>query len=185
MQDVHEQDEVLFRHGELALAVNSAGPGSPRWDALQAFYRGVWKEVRALPPHRWAFDPNLIDWQRFFSPIEAAMWGEIRAEGAVLYPQHPVGGYFVDFGHPVARIAIECDGKQFHQDRDKDAERQAFIESKGWRVYRLSGANCFRMRRNFYDEDGCEVDNEAPATELVRDLAARFKLSARYAKEAA
>jgi hypothetical protein len=35
----------------------------------------------------------------------------------VLYPQYPVGRYFVDFGNPVHKVAIECDGARWHSYR--------------------------------------------------------------------
>lgn len=76
------------------------------------------------------------------TPIEQWLWSDIRHHGAVLYPQYPVGKYFVDFASPRLKVAIECDGAAFHRDREKDAFRQAQIEALGWTVYRISGADC-------------------------------------------
>lgn len=151
-------------------------------DWLRDFYVSAWRITKTLPAHRWGVDPNAIEWHSYMTPIEQAVWSEIREHGVVMYPQHPVGNYFVDFGHPLARIAIECDGKQFHQDKEKDVARQREIEAKGWRVYRISGSMCMRQpKASLDDESGEEVVELSPAAELVDRLARQYKLSARYA----
>jgi very-short-patch-repair endonuclease len=175
--EIHGQD-----HAELAYAVEYAQSRGARCDALKALYRGIWPVVKALPRHQWAIDPHAIDWVPMLTPIEQALWAEIRYEGAVLYPQHPVGNYFVDFGHPLARVAIECDGKEWHLDHAKDAERQREIESYGWTVYRLTGRACLQLGHMGYDCDGGEVPEESPATMLIRKLGREHGLSSRYAK---
>jgi very-short-patch-repair endonuclease len=106
---------------------------------------------------RWGYpcDPYIVgDWASLMTPIEAAMWDELRSEGLPFWPQFPVGKYMVDFGDPVRRIAIECDGKEFHQDYKKDARRDAEIESLGWSVHRISGRSCFEDEVAFTDETG-------------------------------
>lgn len=173
--------EAAMRHAELAYQFRCSKPGPARYAALQALYRGIWPEVKKTPAHRWTIDPNLIDWSGYFSPIEAAVWGEIRAEGAVLYPQHPVGRFFVDFGNPRARVGIECDGKQWHTDKAKDAARQKEIEAYGWRVYRLTGRQCFALSHEEFDGDGCEVPIDGSAQELIREVCKRHGISPRYA----
>lgn len=172
-------------HAELAYQVEHAQSRHERCDALQALYRGIWPLVKMLPRHQWAIDPHAINWVPLLTPIEEALWTEIRYEGAVLYPQHPVGNFFVDFGHPVARIAIECDGKRWHMDREKDAARQRAIEAYGWTVYRLTGRQCMQLGRMGYDDDGCEVPEEGPATELIRRVGREHGLASRYVKAAA
>ncbi len=176
-------DAGLLELVDRLVAVNEQPPrqaGNFR-DWLRDFYVSAWSQTKRLPAHRWGIDPNCIEWNEVMSPIEAAVWSEIRAHGVVMYPQHPVGRYFVDFGHPLVRVAIECDGKQFHQDKAKDAERQAEIEAKGWRVYRISGSACMRKPNPMIDEEGEEVFELSPAAELVDYLASEYKLSARYA----
>jgi very-short-patch-repair endonuclease len=82
-----------------------------------------------------------------FTPIEAWLWHDIRAVDAVLYPQYPVGRFFVDFANPVAKVAIECDGAAYH-DQARDAERDAQLQRMGWTVYRFPGWMC----RQDFDE---------------------------------
>ncbi len=58
--------------------------------------------------------------------------------------QVPIGPYRADIvivdANGAPRIAIECDGADFHKDKKRDAKRTAFIESMGYRVVRLTGS---------------------------------------------
>jgi very-short-patch-repair endonuclease len=155
------------------------------WDGFRAHYVALWPEVKRLPACQWAVDPNAFDWASLMSPIELIVWGHIRDEGLVMYPQHPVAGYFVDFGHPKVRVAIECDGKQFHLDKAKDAQRQAAIEAKGWMVYRLTGNACTIWHRERTDDEGELYEPPSPALELVRRLGVDYGLSSRLMRQAA
>jgi len=87
---------------------------------------------------------EIANWTMLFTPIEAAAWHDIRAVGLPLWPQLPVGRYFVDFGNPVRKIALECDGKQWH-DEKKDAKRDLDLMMQGWTVYRVPGWRCKRV----------------------------------------
>lgn len=84
------------------------------------------------------------DWVSIFTPIEMAAWQDIRANSLPLWPQLPVGRFFVDFGNPVAKVALECDGKQWH-DQQKDARRDAELRELGWSVWRAPGWRCKRV----------------------------------------
>lgn len=88
-------------------------------------------------------DPYFLDWQAYFSPIESLAWCSIRGAGIPMYPQYPTRGVFLDFADPAKRIALECDGKQWH-DKTKDAERDRMLRKGGWEVYRVTGAECVR-----------------------------------------
>jgi very-short-patch-repair endonuclease len=83
-----------------------------------------------------------IDWVPLFTPIESAAWGAIRYTGLPMLPQYPIGPYFADFADPDAKIVLECDGRQFHQDKDRDAARDRFMVARGWSVYRVTGREC-------------------------------------------
>lgn len=110
--------------------------------SLRDFYRLALPEITEAGRSEWGIDPYEVDWLRVFTPIEDALWHDIRAAGMVMYPQFPVLGFFVDFGNPVAKVAIECDGAAFHQDALKDSARQSAIEAEGWVVYRITGRDC-------------------------------------------
>lgn len=113
-----------------------------RWNALRAYYKAALPEILEAGRNEWGVDPYEVDWLHVFSPIERDLWHDIRACNAVLYPQFPVAGYFVDFGNPVAKVCIECDGAAFHQDKSKDNARTTRIEEAGWLVYRITGRDC-------------------------------------------
>lgn len=117
---------------------------SQNWERIRAHYRHNEMAIHQAGASEWGIDPYAWDHDAGIqmTPIEAWLWSDIRAVGAVLYPQYPVGRRFVDFGNPVARVAIECDGAQFHQDAAADAQRQREIEALGWTVYRLTGREC-------------------------------------------
>lgn len=103
-------------------------------------------EVSKREIQRWVSPYCSIDWPLTFSPIEMATWGVIRSYGrAPLYPQYPVGRYFVDFGNPVVKVALECDGKEWHTDKAKDLRRDTKLRELGWKVFRIGGAECFRV----------------------------------------
>ncbi|MFY1903828.1 endonuclease domain-containing protein [Achromobacter xylosoxidans] len=83
------------------------------------------------------------DWVLIFSPIEQEAWYHIRRAGLSMWPQLPVAGFFLDFGNPIAKVALECDGAQFHDAR-KDAARDRKLAALGWTVYRVPGWQCLR-----------------------------------------
>ncbi len=93
---------------------------------------------------------HIIDWSNNFSSIEWVMWQVIRGFGKCpMYPQYPVGNYFADFGHPGIKVAIECDGKEWHQDKQKDLNRDEAFHRMHWTVFRIDGSDCIREVPNF------------------------------------
>lgn len=109
-------------------AVKADGPG--KWAAI--------KKIYAIQQGR-GYSPYFVDWPEVFTPIEKDAWHYIRMYGLPMFPQYPIGRFFVDFGDPCQRIAIECDGKAFH-DEAKDRKRDAALLDQGWTVYRFSGS---------------------------------------------
>lgn len=89
------------------------------------------------------YDPYLVDWIQIFTPIEFDAWDTIRGRALPFYPQYPLDGIILDFADPVKKIAIECDGKDWH-DKEKDRERDERLFSKGWVVYRVTGRECHK-----------------------------------------
>jgi very-short-patch-repair endonuclease len=108
-----------------------------RWEILREHY------TRELPNilreaerdlHMWAVPPYVFDWR--FNRNEKAVWGDIRRrEAMVMYPEFPALNYFVDFGHPYLRIAIEADSRKYHE-RQRDIERDRRLYEIGWKVFR-------------------------------------------------
>jgi very-short-patch-repair endonuclease len=93
-------------------------------------------------PHK--VDPYIYDWASIFTPIEESMWSEIRAADLPMFPQLPVFNYFLDFANPFVKVAIECDGSQWH-DAKRDAGRDKKLREAGWTVYRVPGKVCNRV----------------------------------------
>lgn len=120
--------------------------------------------------YSWEHEAGIV-----LTPIEKALWHDIRAERLVLYPQFPVGRYFVDFGNPVWRVAIECDGERWHTDTDRDATRQAEIEAMGWSVYRITGRDCLTDFEQVEDDNGATSVRTGSAREFIRTVKARHR----------
>lgn len=144
------------------------------WSLIAAFYKKHNPAILASPRNEWAIDPYAWDTPQpmiFMTPIEEAFWADVRQIGAVLYPQYPVAGVFLDFANPIAKVAVECDGAQFHKDKTKDADRDAMLASRGWTIYRLTGREC----RQDFNEVTRELS--APA-KLVQKLIQRHGIGA-------
>lgn len=102
-------------------------------------------------------DPYFMDWE--FTPIESGVWSDIRSIGLPFYPQIPVLNYFIDFGCPMLKIGIECDGKAWH-DHDLDKARDARLAAAGWMIFRIEGHECKRVIEPFELAEFEEEDEE-------------------------
>lgn len=136
------------------------------FERIKAFYAAREQAILAAPKNEWAFHP--YEWDDVcgisLTPIEEAMWSDIRTCDLVMYPQYPAHGFFLDFANPKAKVCIECDGAAYHVDRERDRQRDAILSSHGWHVYRISGADC---RRSAMAAEG----ERRPTLELARQIA--------------
>lgn len=141
------------------------------WNLVRAFYKAHEHQI-LKSRSEWGVDPYA--WEEAcgisMTPIESAVWSDIRMEGAVLYPQYPVDRFFVDFGNPAARIAIECDGYAFHMDKAKDAARDKRLRDLGWEVVRFTGSECMKDTEDGQDEDGRPFVRLSPVRLALRRL---------------
>jgi very-short-patch-repair endonuclease len=78
------------------------------------------------------------------SEFEQQVITELHNRGIATRPQFPSCGYFIDVvaEHGDNRIAIECDGENWHLDehgnmRSEDLARQEVLERAGWHVVRV------------------------------------------------
>lgn len=83
------------------------------------------------------------------SPFEEEVATRLTARGYKLVQQWQAGYYRIDMvvvdGN--RKIALECDGEQFHSGPDKiiaDMERQTILERLGWTFIRLRGSEYYR-----------------------------------------
>jgi very-short-patch-repair endonuclease len=157
--DFREQLHAIFAFPGEFLEVNGRMEIGERFRAIKHNYRRKQAMVDAGLSEWFKGDPyEIANWPSIFTPIEYSLWFDIRGTGMDLWPQLPVGRYFVDFGNPVAKIAIECDGKQWHQDKIKDQERDEDLENMGWEVVRIPGWQCNAriLTRQEAEEKGIE-----------------------------
>lgn len=114
-----------------------------RWEAIKRFYSFHEKTITESRSDDWAIP--VYSWDQvvgLMTPIEDALWQDIRCANAVFYPQWHVAGFFVDFANPAAKVILECDGKKFHEDKEKDESRDSKLRELGWKIYRFPGWLC-------------------------------------------
>ena len=71
---------------------------------------------------------------------ERLLWRHLRAkqlEGLKFRRQEPIGRYIVDFVCHEKRIVIEVDGGQHSTDKNRDAERDKWLNKQGYKVLRF------------------------------------------------
>ena len=71
---------------------------------------------------------------------ESKLWAHLRAHranGVHFRRQYAIGKYIVDFCAVRKKLIIELDGSQYLDQEEYDAERTAFLQSKGFRVLRF------------------------------------------------
>lgn len=124
---------------------------------IAAHYREASKSINEAAQDQWGCDIYAFDWLSMFSFIENKAWQEIRSLGIVMYPQYPIGKFFVDFASPQKKIVIECDGVAYH-DKQKDDVRDQELIANGWTVYRIPGSKF--MRQHFDIDDFWSEFNE-------------------------
>jgi very-short-patch-repair endonuclease len=85
-------------------------------------------------------ESNILDgYVKCESPIESILYMQLVMDGLrppSLESQYHIGSYRVDFAIPQGSIAIECDGKKYH-DGMLDAERDMTLKKTGWTVLRF------------------------------------------------
>lgn len=97
------------------------------------------------------------------SPIEEFLFQELRKRTDYrdlpyeVYTQVSCGSYRIDLALYTkrGRIAIECDGKEFHSSFTQvkhDEKKDKYLKQKGWHVFRFSGSEIYRARKGCVDE---------------------------------
>lgn len=109
---------------------------------IAEFYR--LKHDRIMAAGRgWGIDKYSIPHLDSRTPIERMAFDACISEGFALYPEFPVGGFFVDLGNPRLKVGLELDGLEFHQDWVKDSKRDAELWAQhGWKMFRCTGSRC-------------------------------------------
>lgn len=93
------------------------------------------------------------------TPIEMRLLDALRQLDLSPQVQFGIGPYRVDFAFPDRGLAVEADGRAWH-DAERDRRRDRHLHSLGWRVVRFSGSRIHR-------------DANGVAEEVKRQLAER------------
>jgi very-short-patch-repair endonuclease len=91
------------------------------------------------------------DLRRNMTRAERIIWQGLRAHrlsGMGFRRQTPIGPYIVDFVSHAAKVIIELDGGQHFEDASeaRDAARDAYLRSKGFRVLRFNNYDVMTNR---------------------------------------
>ena len=73
--------------------------------------------------------------------IEQVIGSLLEKMGVAAQYNRRIGRKWADFAVEDQRAVIECDGEYWHQDAEKEAERDRYITARGWRMLHLSGAD--------------------------------------------
>jgi len=79
---------------------------------------------------------------------ERLLWSKVRKnqlKGYQFYRQKPIGNYIADFYCPKAKLVIEIDGGQHYlgEGKERDKERDDYMENMGLRILRFSNKEVF------------------------------------------
>lgn len=84
--------------------------------------------------------PNYIVAQRGNVTYIEKLFGEYLEElGIKAKYNYHVGRYWIDWAIINYKIGFECDGEQWHQDKEKDIKRDKKISEYGWNIFRFTG----------------------------------------------
>jgi very-short-patch-repair endonuclease len=102
--------------------------------------------------------------RRDATDAETIIWNAIRAQrihGARFRRQTPIGPFIVDFVCHAANLIIELDGGQhFETEHERrDARRDAFLVSKGYRVLRFNNYDVMTNRQGVLETIAAAVEH--------------------------
>ncbi|MCC6574841.1 MAG: DUF4011 domain-containing protein [Planctomycetes bacterium] len=106
--------------------------------------------LRAINPDRGEHVPKT---GHYDSEFEREVADALRSAGLTIVSQVGVSGYRIDLGILDPRnptrylLGVECDGATYHNAisaRERDAYRQRFLESRGWKMHRIWSRNWWR-----------------------------------------
>jgi len=87
-----------------------------------------------------------------------------RFSGYKFRRQHPLGDYYLDFFCEEAELNVELDGRQhgFPDQRQHDAERESFLQSRGIKTLRFWNSHLRRNAQSIRDTIFNELQRRAP-----------------------
>lgn len=137
--DIESLFEKMSYMDELNGMYEGAWNGFERRIVLRQYYMDAMPEIIGLARQSLNIWASIYPFDWKFNKNEYSLWSSIRSNPMVMYPEFPVLNYFVDFGNPYLRIAIEADSEKYH-DREKDLERDKELLRVNWKTFRVSKA---------------------------------------------
>jgi len=122
---------------------------------------------RAIPEIRRA---NAKAMRRDMTEAEKRLWYWLRAHrfgGTAFRRQTPIGPFIVDFVSHEHRLVIELDGGQ-HGENKRDAKRDRWLSSNGYRVLRFWNSDVFNNRDGVLQMISEAVVGEGPPSRRSR-----------------
>jgi very-short-patch-repair endonuclease len=110
--------------------------------------------------------------RRDMTDAERIIWNGIRAHrmlGMNFRRQTPIGPFIVDFVCHTAWLIIEIDGGQHYEAENmkRDAQRDAFLVSKGYQILRFSNHDVMTNRQGVLETIATAIVH-APSPPLLR-----------------
>jgi very-short-patch-repair endonuclease len=93
---------------------------------------------------------------------ENVLWSRIRGKqlkNCQFYRQKIIGNYIADFYSPKAKLVIELDGGQHYDsdEKEKDAQRDAYMANIGLKVLRFSDRDVFEKLEGILEEIWAQI----------------------------
>ncbi len=88
------------------------------------------------------------------TPAERALWYLLRKDsidGLRFRRQHPIGEYIADFACIDAKLVVEIDGASHDNEGTDDANRTAYIETRGFTVIRFDNRTVLANTEGVYE----------------------------------
>ncbi len=99
------------------------------------------------------------------SPIEEKLVSALQRFGVEVICQHPIGPFLADIYIKEDRLVIECDGAEWHKDKEKDAKRDRFMREKGYSVIRFTGKEISKDAESYASRIVCGLIGTYPQHE--------------------
>jgi len=90
----------------------------------------------------WANVEGDVERHKCENYIERSLYDALLFHGYTVRTQVLCGKYRIDITLLQNRLAIECDGKEFHSTKKQkahDYRKNAYLKKQGWKVVRFSG----------------------------------------------
>ena len=129
----------------------------------------------------------------FDSDFENQVYDALVEKNLLVHTQVGIGGYKIDLAirnkaNTKYLLGIECDGKLYHSSmtaRERDIYRQKYLESRGWKIYRIWSTNWWhnpekeieKILKIYSSLEDIEDKKETPKNKLTKIQGKQEKVS--------